>query len=440
MLTALFAAVLVAAAAAPTPAAPLAAKTMTLSLNQAVDRGLSANLRYRQSLESIQASLAQLQQARAPQMPFFIFKDTYQNTNPLAALTLPPLVPGMSPLTLKQGLENANDPRVALQYTLFDGGKTASQVGQAAAGLAAFEAQARAAADATVQAVADGYYQLVETRRLADVADEAVHVDQAHVKQAQQFLSAGTVARSDVLRAETTLANDQVAAIRAHNAVDLAESSLDNTLDYPVSTHLVLTDTIAPTAPEIALQTLESAAHQYRGELQAARFAIDAAHAAVGIARSNYIPSLALQASEGNTQPQLVSGFHAQFNLQLTAVWTLFDHGFTVGRLHQAESQVHTADLGYQEAEHDIDLQVEQAYLNLQAARSGVEAAQRLVSFAEENRRLAEERYRAGVGTAIELADAQLNATSAQQNLVKALADQQIALVDARYAAGLLGR
>ncbi|TAM75009.1 TolC family protein [bacterium] len=439
MFTALFAAALVAAAAPAAQPAATPGQTATLSLNQAVNRGLTENLTYLRAQESVSAAIARLKQARAPELPFLVLKDAYKNTNPLASLTLP-LPPPLGPVNVTQGLENANDPRIALQYTLFDGGKTASQAGEAAASLASVESQLRAAADGTVQSVSDGYYRLLEARRLADVADEAVRVDQAHVKQAQQFLQAGTVARSDVLRAETTLANDQVAAIRAHNSADLAESSLDNALSYPATTHLVLTDSIGQSVPEITLEALQSAAHVNRGELQAARYAIDAAHATIGIARSDEVPSISLQASEGNTQPQLVSGFRAQFMLQLDAVWTLFDHGLTAGKIHEAESQLRNTELAYRQTEQGVDLQVEQAYLDLQASRAAVGAAQRLVTFAEENRRLAEERYNAGVGTAVELADAQLNATSAQQELVKALGDQQTALVDARYAAGLLGR
>ncbi|TAM61895.1 TolC family protein [bacterium] len=438
MLTALLAATIVAAAPAPTPT-PAISQTITLSLTQAVERGLSENLSYLRAHESVATAVARLRQARAPELPFLVLKDAYTHTDPLAALTLH-LPPPLGPVTVKQGLENANDPRIALQYTLFDGGKTTSQAGQAAAGLAAVESQLRAAAGTTVQTVSDGYYRLLEARQLAEVADEAVRVDQAHVKQAQQFLQAGTVARSDVLRAETTLGNDQVAAIRTHNAADVAESALDDALAYPVTTHLVLTDTISESVPQIALETLQQAAQANRGELQAARYAIAAAHAALGVARSSTVPSLSLQASEGNAQPQIVSGYHAQFLLQLDAVWTLFDHGLTAGRIQEAQSQLGDAELAYRQAVQSVDLQVEQAYLDLQAARAGVDAAQRLVAFADENRRLAEERYKAGVGTAVELADAQLNATSAQQSLVKALGDQQTALVDARYAAGLLGR
>jgi len=438
MLAALCATVLVAAApSAPSPTPE--PQAITLSLNQAIARGLSANLQYRQAEESVAAATAQLKQARAPQLPSIALQDTYAHTTPVVSFTLP-LPPPAGPITISQGLENANNPRATLQYLLFDGGRTASQVGQTAANLAAVAAQQRAAADSTVQTVANGYYQLLEARRLAEVADEAVRVDQAHVKQAQQFLSAGTVARTDVLRAETTLSNDQAAAIRAHNAADLAEASLDSALDYPIGTHLVLTDSIAATAPEISLETLLSAAHANRGELQAAKFAIDAARAAVVVARSGYVPSIALQASEGQEQPQLTTGFHGQLILALNAVWTLYDHGLTAGRIQQAQSQVRTAELAFQAVEQNVDLQVRQAYLNLQAARSNVEAAQRTVAFAEENRRLAEERYKAGVGTAIEIADAQLQATLAEQSLVTALADQQIALVNARYAAGLLGR
>ncbi|MDE2572510.1 MAG: TolC family protein [bacterium] len=418
----------------------LAAVTVTLSLNQAIARGLEQNLDYRVAQEAITAAAAQLKQARAPELPFLSVGDTYQNTNPIVRITIPPLAPGARPLTLSEGLENVNNPNASIRFTLFDSGKTESQVGEAAASLAVAESQARESAGATVRTVSDDYYQLLQAQRLAAVADQALTVDQAHVKQAQQLLDAGTVARTDVLRAQTTLSNDQVAAIQAHNQVALAESSLDNALNYPVDTSLVLTDSIAATAPAISIETLRAAARANRGELLAARFAIDAAQAAVGVARSSGLPSINLQASEGNAQPALRSGFHAQFVLQLQAVWTLFDHGLTAGAVQRAESEVRRANLAYRQAQQGVDLQVKQAYLNLQAAQQGVVAAQHAVTYAEDNRRLDEERYSAGVGTALELADAQLQATTAEQNLVKALAEQQTALVNARFSAGLLGR
>lgn len=414
------------------PAWSLAQVAAPLSLDGAIAIALRANLEYQRAQAHVDGVVAQLRQARAPQAPGLAFQDTYQYVNPIAKLSTPF---GSIPFST---VNATNVPLLALQYTLFDGGLTAARVGQAAAGLAAAQAGQREARGAVIAQVSGAYYDLVAATQMKDVADRAVSVAQAHVTQAQQLLASGMIPRADLLRAQAELANEQVSQISAANGVSLAQAALDNALNVPLSTLYAPTESLGGAVPAFNLDQLVASAHASRGELAAAHFALDAARRAVESARAGYAPQIKATVADGNTQPAVVGGYHNQFSVGLTAVWTLFDNGYSAGAVAQAEAGVHDAQLGFQELENGIDLEVRQAYLNVNEASARVTAAQRLVTLSEENLRLAQLRYRGGVGTALELQDAELRDRAARQTLTSAQAAVRQSVVRLRFAAGLL--
>ena len=88
----------------------------------------------------------------------------------------------------------------------------------------------------------------------------------------------------------------------------------------------------------------------------------------------------------------------------------------------------------------DIELtvwqDVQQAYLTMIAAEQQIGAAQKAVDSSQENFRLSQGRFDAGVGTIIELTDAQVALTQAQSNEVQALAAFRIAIAQLERAVG----
>jgi outer membrane protein TolC len=119
-------------------------------------------------------------------------------------------------------------------------------------------------------------------------------------------------------------------------------------------------------------------------------------------------------------------------------VWTLFDGGYTAGRIDAADAGVRQATLALQQVENGVELEVRQAYLNVGQASAQVDASRQLVALAEENQRLAQVRYRGGVGTALELQDAELRADAARETLVGAEVALREGVSHLRFAAGML--
>lgn len=410
-------------------AAPAAATPLTL--DAAISLALRDNLSYRSAQLGINQAVAQLREARAPELPGVQLRDTYLYASPVAKLTTPF---GSIPFS---STDATNVPLAALQYTLFDGGVTAARVGQAAAGLAMAEGQAHEARAATIAAVSKSYFGLLAAIRMARVAQRAVSLAKSHVTQARELLANGQIPRADLLRAQAELADQHVQALQAEDGVQMAQLELARVLHAPLSTRYLPTDHLALDPPHFDLPSLLISARAHRGEYIAARAALLAAQRAVAVASGGDAPQITLTVADGNTQPAVVSGFHNQFSVGLSAAWTLFDGGYTAGRVAAARTSVEQAKLGVDALREGIGVQVRGAYLGVQTATAGVSAARRFVRFADESLRLARVRYRGGVTTALEMQDAQLRDRSARQALVQAQAALRTSVVEMRFAAGL---
>ena len=81
-------------------------------------------------------------------------------------------------------------------------------------------------------------------------------------------------------------------------------------------------------------------------------------------------------------------------------------------------------------------LDVEQAYIAVTEAAERIGATGKAVESAEENLRLAQGRYDAGVGTILDLTDAQLALTNAQADQVRGLHDHKVFLARLEKAVG----
>lgn len=403
-----------------------------LSLEVAISIALQQNVDYGIAREKVDASIGTLRVARAPLGPALAVEDRYLYVDNIAKLATP-----LGPIPFST-VNATNLPSIALQYTLFDGGLSAARAGEAAAALSAARAREQQAREQVIEATSKAYYDLVEAGQMRELALRASGVARAHVRQAEELLASGMIPRADLLRAQAEDASRNLDLISAENGVKLASIALDAVMNVPLTTEYRPTDALEAATPHFDLQSLLGSAHVARGELVAARFAVDAAQAALKAARSTFAPRIKAVVADGNTQPAVTGGYHNQFSAGLSAVWSLFDNGYDAGEVEQAEAGLREAQLALQSLEKDIDVDVRVAYLNVGRAQAQVAAAQQAVAFSGESLRLAQVRYRGGVGTALELQDAELGDRDARLQLTQAQASLRESIVALRFAAGLL--
>jgi len=106
--------------------------------------------------------------------------------------------------------------------------------------------------------------------------------------------------------------------------------------------------------------------------------------------------------------------------------WNLFQGFFTASQVRETRALLEVARANYSSQELQVRLDVEQAYLNLLEVSERIGATDKEVEAAQENLRLAQGRYDAGVGTILDLTDAQLSLTNAEADQVRALTDFRV--------------
>jgi outer membrane protein TolC len=117
----------------------------------------------------------------------------------------------------------------------------------------------------------------------------------------------------------------------------------------------------------------------------------------------------------------------------------ILDGGVTSARARERNSERERADLEYAGRADDVRLAVRTAYLDMDTARSAIRASEKSVESARESLRLASRRYEEGVGTNLEVLDANLNLLAAETGLQRSWYELNSAYLGAhRYLGDLL--
>ena len=116
----------------------------------------------------------------------------------------------------------------------------------------------------------------------------------------------------------------------------------------------------------------------------------------------------------------------------ITGSWNIFDGLETYGKVKQSRAQLEAAKIVYDDSVLQVELEVQTAYANVQAARETIRSQQKNVEQALEALRLSNERFSAGAGTQLDVLDARTALTQARTVEIEARAayNKQLAEFD----------
>ncbi|PYM92853.1 MAG: hypothetical protein DME04_13835 [Candidatus Rokuibacteriota bacterium] len=281
-------------------------------------------------------------------------------------------------------------------------------------------------------AVKEAYTNTLFSQRLIRVQAQAVERAELNLRSAKGFFDVGTRPKSDVARAEVDVANARVDLIRARNAYRSAIVALNIAMAIGVDSPTKIVDNLIYEAVTMDRLQLRGDALRQRPEYRQAKLRAAAAEATERQTFRNFFPDISGSGTYGGSQPQL----NETWTLGLTLSWSLFDGGGRIAKYQEAKANLEGARARVKSSELDILQNVEQAEIAVEEAQERIQAAQALVASAQENFRLAQGRFDAGVGTILELTDAQLALTQAQNTESQALADYRISLARLDRAVG----
>jgi outer membrane protein len=400
------------------------------SLERALQQALTANPDARLAQQRIVAAQAGLDQANAAFWPKVQLQSSYSaSDNPMLAFGSILNQRAYSSSLNFNDVPTVDDfnARGLVTVPLYAGGKNTATRKAAAANTEAAKQDNAAVQNALGYEVARAFYTVLKTRQFIRAAEAGVNSFEASLAVAKKRLEGGTLLKSGVLDIEVRLAQAREELVRARNANSLATRALRNLLGIE-SGEFDVTDT-APTA-----RAPDSGDFSGRPELTAARHREQAAEEQVTAAKGSYLPRVnafgSLDYDYGLKYEHGGGSYTAGALLQ----WDVWDGKLTRAKVREANANLESSRQEQRKLRLALDLEVEQARLDLKAANERLSVTGQAVAQAAESADLMRARFEQELALPKDLIDAETALVTARVRRAEAEADRQIAIAAFRKA------
>jgi len=318
-------------------------------------------------------------------------------------------------------------------------GRLRRGVDSARAGAQASLADLQAARLSAQGELAVNYLNLRELDTSIALQGETIAGYQRTQKITQNRYDAGIVARTDVLQAQTQLANAQADLLGLERQRAVLEHAIAVLVGKaPANFGIAARPAWAGVVPAIPFD-VPSTLLQRRPDIAAAERRAAQANEQIGIAQAAYFPSLNLSGNIGASAARigdLFSGSALVWSLGVSLAQTIFNAGATSARVEGARAGLDEAAARYRQtvlaAFQDVEDQLvaarileQQLVLRQQAAQAANLVEQQVLN-----------RYQAGQVNYTEVVNAQATAQNARRAVVQAQSDRQVAAVALIQALG----
>ena len=250
--------------------------------------------------------------------------------------------------------------------------------------------------------------------------------------------AAGLAARTDVLQAQSQLANTRASLASLVGTRAQLEHAIAVLVGRAPAEFALVPGAWVLTVPEVPTG-VPSTLLQRRPDIAAAERAVAAANAQIGIARAAYFPDLTLSASYGGAASSVASLFNASnslWSLGLSVAQTLFDAGATRARVEGAQAAHDLAVANYRQTVLAAFQSVEDQLALGQALAEQAELRREASVAADLTETQLLNRYQQGQVSYTEVVTAQTAALAARRTLAQLIANRQVAAVALIQALG----
>ena len=314
-----------------------------------------------------------------------------------------------------------------ISVPLFTSGRISSSIAAAEARGRGAGATARGAEQDLKLAVAESYVGVLRSRRALAVAQSNVASLESLAGDIEAMYESELVPKNELLAVQVALADARQNRLRVANSADIARAAYNRRLGEPLVRPVELDEALPePAGLASDLDALVRQALESRTELDALDEQVRAFGALAKTERSRVLPQVSLSGGYNYLENQFLDD-EKFASAGIGVQWALFDGGQSRKRAAALERSRRAAQDQRAEAASVIALQVRQAWLDVAETRERVSVTVDAVGQAEENLRIARERYGAGLGTQTQLPEAETLRVQALTNRDNAVLDAGLA-------------
>ena len=398
------------------PQGTLSPTPVPLTLQDAVQRGLQQNLAAILEEQRLKGAESTRLEALSALLPH-VGGSLRQSEQKISTASFGFQFPGVPTVI---GPFDVFDARLTLSTPLFD----ARAIGGVRAGKAlvkAGQANLRDVRETIVLAVGTLYLQVQADAARVESARAEVTTAEALVGLASDQKAAGIVAGIDVLRQQVQLQSARARLITAENVYEKRKLSLARAIGLPGGqTFTLASRTTFHAAPPLTLDQAVAEASAAREDVKAAQARVDAARYTRQAEAAARWPSLHLDADLG-TIGRDTSALDRTYGIAALVRVPVFEGGETRARVQRAQAELRIREAELADLTGSIRYDVSAALLDVRAADAGVEVADSARTLSQQELDQAQDRFKAGVASTLELVQAQESVATATEQYIDSL-------------------
>jgi outer membrane protein len=428
------------AVAAATSAQPQAPQSDTFNLTEALRGGetLSSEqaaeraIKTAPSLEKVEAQAlkaeAAAEQAFVAVYPSLTFEARYARLSRVEPPAAFRAAPGIS-FPVNSGLFQArlNWPVSALFFSILPRHEALMKAAEAQ------RIQTQVQRQAVRLQTRETYYNYARARAALMVAKAALAQADAHRKDSEALVAAGSIARVELMRAQAQVAAAKVAQARADNAVAVARSALFTIMHHNGTDDITVSEDLEQELPALTEgeDVVYKRALERRSELRALHVLGESQHKSLQAVRGQGYPVLSVggNAEEANPNQRFFGSteWKGSWLVYAALTWTPTDTLTASNAVDQAHADLAATAADLRSLNDALRVEVTQAYNGYSSAHVALEAARAGIAAAEESYRVRREQFRAGAAIAVDVLDSEAQLRQARLDLVNTLIDMRVA-------------
>lgn len=304
-----------------------------------------------------------------------------------------------------------------LVQPLFDGFKAQSSLQRAKARKNAEQEALRNAEQAAMYNAAEAYLRVIAANETIAVRKREVAFLRQEVKRSRDRVNSGQSSESDLFLAEGRASAAEIGLNAANAQLDSWTARYIQSVGHEPK-NLTRDSTAAKRIPADMSKAVADALASHPAIL-AAKYNLDASHAAEGVAKADMLPGVNLEGSVGRTwDKQSDESNDAYIGVRLTV--PLFSGGGNTSRVREALERSGEAEFQWASVRNQVVSNINVVWADYMAARKSISSAKAGVQAQEKALAGFRDEERVGAKSPLDVLNAQSELVAAQINLIEA--------------------
>lgn len=416
-----------------------------LSLEQSVRIGVEHNLTLRAARQDLEASKWEVRKTYSNWLPKVEINSGYSRLDDETVrranifTEIGKSFPGVDPKDIRQAAyKKTYSTSLTVIQPIYNGGAEYSSIRLSRAAHKANRYSLEDTKQEVILEVKRAYFNVLKAQELLNLMKESAKSTRRHLANVRRMLEVGSRSKTDVLRWEVQLAQDEGNVVEAENHLAIAKAALNEAIGVGLEESYELIP-IAEKNPRENNVSQDQIVDFVRAHpaVKAMRANVDLQRAQVRLAQGGFQPKVNFAFSYGWEQDDdLRLDGDETWSASVQVSFPLFNSFGNYSGVREAKAELRRTEESAKGVQRGMELKATSAWLNLKAARTRIKIARKGTEQAEENLRIVRNMYEVGLVSNIDLIDAQLASNGAQVSVINALYDFYIAEAELGRALG----